>query len=115
MEAKERCAISKRNWLLRNREKQRAIVIARRLKLYEWYHELKTGLSCSVCGEDHPACIDFHHRDPSEKEISIPNAIRNGWSKDRVLKEMDKCEILCSNCHRKLHWPHGEVDITARS
>ena len=65
--------------------------------------EYKASLKCSVCPEDDPCCLDFHHLNPEEKEISISNAINSGWSKDRILKEINKCIILCSNCHRKLH------------
>lgn len=57
-------------------------------------------LACSQCGEDHPAVLDFHHTDPSVKE-DHPSLIR---SKARLLKEIETCIVLCSNCHRKLHW-----------
>lgn len=61
-------------------------------------------LRCEKCGEDHPAVIDFHHADPAEKEIKISQARHNGWSIERLQREIDKCMILCANCHRKLHW-----------
>lgn len=58
-------------------------------------------LKCTQCGEDHPAVLDFHHTDPSIKETH-PSNMRH--SKARFLKEIEKCVVLCSNCHRKLHW-----------
>jgi hypothetical protein len=58
---------------------------------------------CARCGEDHPACIVFHHRDPSEKEISIADAMRLGYGRTRILAEIAKCEVLCANCHTKHH------------
>ncbi len=61
-------------------------------------------LKCQECGEDHPAVIDFHHMDPTEKESSVSNLVGQGHSLDRIKKEIDKCIVLCSNCHRKLHW-----------
>ena len=65
--------------------------------------EIKSELKCSMCGEDHPATLDFHHRDPQEKDQMVSKAIFRGWSIERIKKEIDKCDVLCSNCHRKLH------------
>jgi hypothetical protein len=73
----------------------------RRYKIREWIREIKRGKKCN-CGEDHPACLDFHHI--NDKEFSIGNAISLSYGKNRILKEIEKCIIMCSNCHRKLHW-----------
>lgn len=59
---------------------------------------------CLVCGETHPAVLEFHHRLSSDKEINLSEVGFRGWSEKRILKEVAKCDILCSNCHRKLHW-----------
>lgn len=66
--------------------------------------ELKNGLVCCVCGETHPACLQFHHRDPSEKVANISDAINQGWSIERIKSEIEKCDIVCANCHGKIHW-----------
>jgi hypothetical protein len=66
--------------------------------------ELKSG-GCRRCSEDHPACLDFHHRDPSAKEKSV-GLLKN--SRSRIVKEAKKCDILCANCHRKEHYD-GDV------
>ncbi len=63
--------------------------------------EYKTGLGCSRCLECDPVCLDFHHIE--EKELEISNAVRCGWSEDKIFKEIKKCIILCANCHRKEH------------
>lgn len=60
-------------------------------------------LGCERCDETDPCCIDFHHNDPLTKEIEIAFVIRNGWSIERINKEILKCTRLCANCHRKLH------------
>ena len=70
---------------------------------YHWYIELKSELACSRCDETHPACLQFHHTDPAMKEASLGIAIRRGWSRNRVLAEIAKCEVLCANCHAKHH------------
>jgi hypothetical protein len=74
----------------------------RRAKLKNIIQERK--LQCSVCGENHPATLDFHHRNPNDKDDSIAHLIHRGVSINRLLKEIDKCDILCSNCHRKKHY-----------
>lgn len=66
--------------------------------------ELKSGKECVRCGEDHIACLDFHHKDENKKEFGIADAVTDKVSKKRILKEIQKCEILCANCHRKEHY-----------
>ena len=59
--------------------------------------------ACVDCGETHPACLDFHHRDPKQKSFSIgKEGVK--FSKERILAEIAKCDVLCANCHRKRHW-----------
>ena len=80
-----------------------AVKLARRRALASWYAELKSTLLCRGCGQDHPACLVFHHHEPSTKEISLANALSRGWGKNRIRAEIDKCVVLCANCHKKLH------------
>ena len=75
----------------------------RQLEIRTWFLELKGSLSCARCGEDHPACLQFHHPDPRVKETSIADAVRRGFSRKRLLAEIAKCEVLCANCHAKHH------------
>lgn len=76
----------------------------RRKEIAKYIFELKESLECSECGENHPAVLDFHHSNPLEKEITVSDAIKSKWSKQRIDEEVAKCIVLCSNCHRKLHW-----------
>jgi hypothetical protein len=55
-----------------------------------------------MCGEKHPAALDFHHTDPSTKKASVGSL--NMDSIAAINAEIAKCIVLCSNCHRKLHW-----------
>ncbi len=70
----------------------------------EWFTELKKTLSCEHCGEDHPAVLQFHHTDPSKKELGVSDMINQGSSRRRVQNEIAKCDVLCANCHFKLHY-----------
>lgn len=60
------------------------------------------GGKCQDCGLiDIPCVYDFHHLDPSEKELAFGS--RGGKSFETLKKELDKCVLLCANCHRKRH------------
>ncbi len=64
---------------------------------------LKT--KCCNCKENHIACLEFHHRDRKTKELNISYAVCvRGFSIKRIKKELKKCDVICSNCHRKLHY-----------
>ena len=76
----------------------------RKADLIAWFDSYKKTLSCNRCGENHPACLDFHHRDPKTKEREISSMLRCLLSKERIMLEVAKCEVLCSNCHRKEHY-----------
>lgn len=70
-----------------------------------WFkEEILDKSSCITCGESHNACLDFHHRDPEEKVRAVTKMVLQRCSKERILKEIAKCDVLCSNCHRKLHY-----------
>lgn len=61
------------------------------------------GGKCVDCGiEDHPAIYDFHHLNPDEKEFTIAHKKQYTFNEE-IKKELDKCVLLCSNCHRKRH------------
>ena len=70
-----------------------------------WYKimEHKGGRKCVDCGITSAGPIyDLHHVDPKEKLFNIGAEIRK-WSKE-LEAEVDKCVLLCSNCHRLRHW-----------
>jgi predicted DNA-binding protein YlxM (UPF0122 family) len=95
----------RRDWYSKNQEHAKEKVIERKNAINKWFKEIKRQLRCEKCGEDHPACLEFHHLNPSEKKINLSEAVAiKGWSKNKILDEIDKCVVLCSNCHRKLHW-----------
>ena len=77
---------------------------ARRIELRIWLDEYKSKLACMRCGESHPACLDFHHKNRKDKDFSPGNIRGMGWGRERVLCEIKKCMVLCSNCHRKEHF-----------
>ena len=75
----------------------------RRKELRTWFNKYKATLKCSKCSENHPACLDFHHKVSGTKSEPISKLVTRGYGKKRLLIEIEKCEILCANCHRKKH------------
>lgn len=59
-------------------------------------------IGCLICKEKELVCLDFHHLDPSEKDFDIASGMLR-YSKETLENEMNKCVVLCSNCHRKVH------------
>jgi hypothetical protein len=78
-----------------------------RAELRQFVRDYLADKSCSKCPENHIACLDFHHRDPSEKNFKINEAYERRYSKSKIMNEIQKCDILCSNCHRKEHFNIG--------
>jgi len=74
----------------------------RKKKIRKWFLDLKKTFSCGKCGENRYYVLDLHHRDPSKKDRNL-GAV-GGWSKERILKEISKCDVLCANCHREFHY-----------
>lgn len=95
---------SYQRWYYKNRESEINRKNERRKMLQDWLQSVKDDLSCEMCGESHNACIDFHHTNNEEKDANIGNMPQQGYSKDRILAEIEKCEVLCANCHRKEHY-----------
>jgi hypothetical protein len=87
----------------KNKEKYMSKSKAYKQMTRGWVRELKAKSVCERCGENHPATLDFHHKDPTKKDGSIYKMAQQ-WSIARLKKEIEKCIILCSNCHRKHHW-----------
>ena len=90
-------------WYEKNKTEQKQKANARRIEIAAWFLEYKKALACSQCGFKHPAAIDFHHVG-DDKEAGLAQMVHNAVGKKRILKEIAKCEILCSNCHRILHY-----------
>jgi predicted transcriptional regulator len=66
------------------------------------------GGKCQKCGYDKcPGSLQFHHRNPSEKNANWKYV--RSWSFDKIKKELDKCDLLCANCHGEVHWLDGAV------
>ena len=104
---KQRQLDNQRKWYVRNRErlseKLRAYRKEHKPSVVAWMIKYKKSISCVKCGENHPACLQFHHRDPSTKRFTISAGVRACICIDDLIEEIKKCDVLCGNCHAKLH------------
>lgn len=84
------------------KEYMKKAVIKRRKKLRQMALEYGGG-KCIVCKYDKcKRALGFHHLDPKKKEFGISSkGITRSWEKTR--KEIDKCVLLCANCHMEVH------------
>lgn len=58
---------------------------------------------CEKCNVQDIEVLDFHHKDQKEKEHHISYMLHGGFSWKTILKEINKCQVVCANCHRKIH------------
>lgn len=74
--------------------------IENKLKMIEF-----KGNQCKNCNlhieDSHYSVFDFHHRDLSSKDVNLSGIKKWSWNKIKI--ELDKCDLLCSNCHRIEH------------
>ena len=96
--------VYRREWYARNKISEKKHVYKRKKEIKKWFEAYKNGLKCTFCGEDHPSTIDFHHRRKEEKKLWINIMVHEGYSLKNIKQEIEKCEILCANCHRKHHY-----------
>lgn len=91
-------------WHYRNREWNTERSLRRRTSLKGWLAEYKFEQGgCNRCGVEDPRTVDFHHVDPETKTLSVNEMVTMGHSKQDIREEVEKCELLCANCHAKEH------------
>lgn len=88
---------------LTRKQRTSIMVSERRRKLKDMAIEYKGG-KCEKCGYNKcNGALEFHHLNPEEKDFSISTS---GTTKsfERIKKEIDKCILVCANCHREIHY-----------
>lgn len=66
----------------------------------EWLFLYLKDHPCIVCGEPDPIVLQFDHLDPKQKSYTIANMLM-GYSLETIRREVDKCQVLCANCHSR--------------
>ena len=76
--------------------------IAKRVALNKSYvDQVKKESGCVDCGYNNLLCLEFHHM--RNKTDTISNMVKKGYGLETIKKEVDKCVVLCANCHRLRH------------
>jgi len=92
-------------WYENNRDRQREnakrhrVVYRQTAREYIWDYLLNH--PCISCGERDPCVLEFHHA-RGKKETDVSSLVGRGSSLEALKREIEKCDVLCANCHRKL-------------
>ena len=87
----------------------------RQAEFLVWYTSLKAGKPCADCGGTfRPVAMHWHHLPGTEKEASLADLAKRG-SKRRVLDEIEKCELICANCHAVRTFSVSPPNLSERS
>ena len=104
-------------WYATNGDHRRQQVKDRRRALRIRFRAYKESLCCHNCGldgKDNSWALDFHHVcEPEEKISTIAHLVSSGYSWDKIMSEIDKCVVVCANCHRKEHWDEYKAKVAA--
>lgn len=71
-----------------------------KIRLREYVSRYLLSHPCSDCGITDIRVLDFDHRDEMTKEYQISTLMNGNYGYDLVIREIDKCEVRCANCHR---------------
>lgn len=74
---------------------------------------IKKASKCLVCGDTRWYVLQFHHRNSAEKEGLVSQMV--DMPDSRILEEIAKCDLLCSNCHIELHFKEREKAKAAQA
>ena len=86
--------------------KSRKRAVKRNRKFVETYKLINP----CPCGEIGQCCLSFHHEN-GDKIGNISDMVNRGYGINRIQKEIDKCTVLCLNCHAKLHNKEKQIYI----
>lgn len=72
----------------------------------------KLGGKCEKCGYNkNLAALIFHHLDPRQKTIPLDARNLSNRKESKLLEELEKCSLLCQNCHAEIHYPYLNLDL----
>lgn len=92
------------------REERKKYSKKRKQKINKIIKEIKLKSGCKICGYNKcPDALEFHHINPEVKENKLCRI--KSCNKEKILNLISKCQILCANCHRELHWKLNLIGI----
>ena len=100
------CSIACKNKYHQSYEAQKGRGLTRKLELVKG-----AGGQCSICGyRKNLTALAFHHTDSANKDFKLDMRSLSNRGLETVLTELDKCNLVCHNCHAELHNPHLDLD-----
>lgn len=94
------CSRQSHNNYMNNKDNYKRRSSKRKQENRSFITELKSK-PCMDCKQTFPPVVmEFDHKDPSKKIMNISKMIDRGCSKEAILLEVAKCELVCANCHR---------------
>lgn len=107
---REHCRAYRKRWKRLNPEKMRAYRLKNPRSCLERRREFKAVIDlikaspCQDCGNRYPSRVmEFDHRNPAEKTLNISRLVGKlvtRANRVRIIKEIEKCDLVCANCHR---------------
>ena len=101
---------AKAKWYRENPQLTKDRALASKKRTQDWFKakkfkDIQSG--CSICGltTNNSDDYDYHHRDPSTKIASLADMVGRG-SRQAILDEAKKCDIVCKSCHSNIHKPN---------
>jgi hypothetical protein len=101
-----------------NKQAYKARAVAHRraagAEIMQFITRFKMDNPCIDCGEGDPVVLDFDHRPGEIKSFTIGSKRMSGMCLAAIQKEIEKCDVRCSNCHRRMtHKRREEVRVCA--
>jgi hypothetical protein len=93
-----------KGWYQRHKDEVIERKKRRKREIWDWFRRYKSTLYCMDCGISHPAALQFHHRNKTEKKMAVSTLVSRASSLKQITNEIKKCDVLCVNCHSKRHW-----------
>ncbi len=99
----------KRYYRRKCRDCYRCVKQAYRDRKLSWFREYKDTLACEQCGYSKDTnsnfsiqAMQFHHHN-NDKLFNVSEGVYFGYSKEKIIDEINKCMVLCSRCHAEKH------------
>lgn len=85
-------------------------------QLRAWSRKLELvammGGKCCKCGYDkNIAALEFHHQNPQDKSFQLDARHLSNTTPEKLLEESKKCVLVCSNCHKEIHYPQQTKSV----
>ena len=100
------CSLGCKNKVLQSYQAQQKRGLTRKLEI------IRTASGqCKICGyQKNLAALVFHHIDSEEKDFKLDMRSLSNRQLAPIMSEINKCILLCANCHAELHNPHLNLD-----